>query len=104
MAKSDWHHLYDTKQWKALRLYQLGAEPLCRLCKQAEKLTPACIADHVVPHKGDRALFFDRDNLQSVCKTCHDGTKQKQEHRGYVQGCDASGVPMDALHHWRREQ
>lgn len=75
MAKADWHHLYDTKRWKALRLYRLGIEPLCRFCKRAEKLTPACIADHVIPHRGDEELFFDLENTQSLCKPCHDGTK-----------------------------
>ena len=100
MAKSDWHHLYDTKRWKALRLYRLGIEPLCRYCKQADKLTPACVVDHVKPHKGDVDLFFDLDNTQALCKPCHDSTKQKQEHNGYAQGCDAHGLPLDAHHHW----
>lgn len=100
MARSDWHHLYDTKRWKALRLYQLGMEPLCRLCKQVDRITAATVADHVIPHKGDVDLFFDGDNLQSLCKTCHDVTKSRQEHRGYVGGCDASGMPLDDKHHW----
>lgn len=100
MAKSDWHHLYDTKRWKALRLYRLGIEPCCRLCKQAERITPACIVDHIVPHKGDEVLFFDLDNTQSTCKPCHDGTKQSAERTGHERGCDAQGVPIDAKHHW----
>jgi 5-methylcytosine-specific restriction protein A len=94
MAKKDWHYLYDSKRWKALRLYQLGREPLCRKCKEVERLSPACIADHVTPHKGDICLFFDADNLQSLCKTCHDVSKQREEHRGYAHGCDASGIPL----------
>lgn len=94
MAKRDWHHLYDTKRWKALRLYQLGIEPLCRLCKQVDRLTPACVADHVKPHKGDISMFFDATNLQSLCKPCHDTVKSREEHRGHRQGCDASGVPF----------
>lgn len=94
MARSDWHYLYDTKRWKALRLYHLGTEPLCRLCKQAERLVPAVVVDHIEPHKGDVNLFFDDTNLQSLCKTCHDVSKQRQEHRGFMQGCDASGIPF----------
>lgn len=100
MGKADWHHLYDTKRWKALRLLQLGREPLCRLCKEADRLCPATVADHITPHKGDVTLFFDATNLQSLCKPCHDGTKQRAEHRGHTQGCDAAGMPLDARHHW----
>lgn len=94
MGKADWHHLYDTKRWKALRLYQLGIEPLCRLCRRVDKITQATVADHVTPHKGDITLFFDAANLQSLCSCCHDVGKQRQERRGFAQGCDASGVPM----------
>jgi 5-methylcytosine-specific restriction endonuclease McrA len=101
VSKADWHHLYDLKRWKALRLYRLGIEPLCRFCKQAGKDRPASVVDHVVPHKGDVDLFFDLENTQSLCKPCHDGTKQSAEHRGYERGCDASGMPLDASHHWR---
>jgi len=27
--------------------------------------------DHIRDHKGDWALFTDRDNLQSLCHRCH---------------------------------
>lgn len=94
MGKADWHHLYNSKRWKSLRAHQLVIEPLCRMCKQVSRLTPATIADHITPHKGNVNLFFDRRNLQSLCKTCHDAGKSRQEHRGHVQGCDASGIPF----------
>jgi 5-methylcytosine-specific restriction enzyme A len=100
MSRADWHHLYGTKRWKALRLYQLGIEPLCRLCRQREIVRAATVADHVIPHKGDEELFFDRNNLQSLCGDCHTITKARQEHRGYMQGCDARGVPLDPQHPW----
>jgi 5-methylcytosine-specific restriction protein A len=101
MLSRPWQYLYDTKRWKALRLYQLGIEPLCRLCKEAGKVTPACIVDHIIPHKGDVDLFFDLANLQSTCKLCHDGTKQAAERNGYERGCDAQGMPLDGSHHWK---
>ena len=100
MPKADWHHLYDTRRWKALRLYHLGTEPICRLCKKADRITPAAVVDHVITHKGNVDLFFDDTNLQSLCKPCHDGTKQHSEHNGYERGCDARGLPLDAKHHW----
>lgn len=94
MAKTDWHHLYCTKRWQALRTHQLCIEPLCRMCKQVERITSATVVDHKQPHKGNVELFFDASNLQSLCKTCHDVAKSRQEHRGYVQGCDANGIPF----------
>jgi len=27
--------------------------------------------DHIQDHKGDRALFADLDNLESLCHSCH---------------------------------
>lgn len=101
MAKADWHHLYDTARWKRLRLQQLSQEPCCRLCKARSVVRAATVADHIVPHKGDQQLFFDPSNLQSLCDECHTVSKARQEHRGYLQGCDAQGVPLDPGHPWR---
>lgn len=100
MLKADWHHLYNTKRWKALRLYRLAIAPKCRFCEQANKLVPACVVDHIKPHKGNLELFWDETNLQSLCKRCHDGTKQAAERNGYERGCAADGAPLDPAHHW----
>ena len=102
MDKRPWRHLYNMKAWHRLRTAQLRDEPLCRLCSARGDVTAASIADHKIPHKGDEALFFDRENLQSLCKTCHDSAKQKQEKTGALPGCDASGWPLDPAHHWSR--
>ncbi len=40
---------------------------------------PATVVDHVVPHKGDADLFWDRDNWQPCCKWHHDVVKQALE-------------------------
>lgn len=40
------------------------------------------IADHKQPHRGDPGLFWDPDNVQTLCKPCHDGRKQREERRG----------------------
>lgn len=98
-----WRHLYNAKAWKALRLQQLTAEPLCRYCQQQGKVTAATVADHKIPHKGDETLFFDADNLQSLCKLCHDSAKQKAEKHGVTEiGSDTAGAPLDPSHHWNR--
>jgi hypothetical protein len=35
------------------RRHQLAAEPLCAECIKRNKVTPATVADHVTPHKGN---------------------------------------------------
>lgn len=96
--------LYDRAAWKRLRLEQLRQEPLCAFCARAGRLSPATVVDHVVPHKGDERLFFDPQNLASVCRHCHDGAKQQQEKRrfapGSLRGSDTRGIPLDPTHPW----
>lgn len=100
MASTLYKHLYNTKRWHRLRWYQLKDNPLCAFCKRLGKVTPASIADHIKAHRGDEVLFFDPKNLQSLCKSCHDGAKQQFEKSGVMRGCDLSGIPVDADHHW----
>jgi hypothetical protein len=44
---------YSLQQWKNRRTHQLRIEPLCRLCMEQNRLTPATVADHIEPHLGD---------------------------------------------------
>lgn len=62
----------------------------------------AAIGHHRRPHKGDRALFFDDANVETVCKSCHDTLIQREEAKGFVMGSDASGRPIDPRHPWNR--
>lgn len=97
-----WRHLYGTKRWYRLRWHQLQAEPLCRFCSALGRVTAATVVDHKQPHKGDEDLFFDPENLQSLCKQCHDSAKQRLEKSGYLAGCDENGWPLDPNSHWNR--
>ena len=93
---------YSTAEWKRLRRSQLQAKPFCAYCLQLEIKIPATIVDHVTPHKGNKALFFNPLNLQSLCKTCHDSAKQRLEKSGSLKGSNASGIPLDPFHHWNQ--
>jgi 5-methylcytosine-specific restriction enzyme A len=62
---------YAGARWKALRAWQLRRAPLCVDCFKEGRIVPAHEVDHVVPHKGDLLLFYDQDNLQSLCRPCH---------------------------------
>ena len=102
-------HLYKTARWQRLRKFQLMAQPLCAMCAEAGRVTPAIIADHIEKHDGNRTKFFT-GRLQSLCKSCHDSNKQKFEKTGiayeYHCGCNEHGEPTDPKHPvnvWMRE-
>ena len=94
--------LYRTSRWLKKRDYQLTHEPLCRLCVQLGRETPATVADHIVPHRGDEIAFWTGE-LQSLCSTCHDGAKQEQERTGHLRGGHVDGTPADPLHPWNTD-
>ncbi|MCR8827199.1 HNH endonuclease [Photobacterium sp. TY 1-4] len=47
---------------------------------------PATDVDHITPHKGDRRLFFDQSNWQSLCKSCHSRKTAREVFHGGVAG------------------
>ncbi|MEL6980621.1 MAG: HNH endonuclease signature motif containing protein [Pseudomonadota bacterium] len=78
-AEKPWRSWYKLAKWRRLRQVQLNREPLCRYCLENDILTSAEVVDHKRPHRGDPVLFWALDNLQSLCKSCHDGRKQAEE-------------------------
>lgn len=105
-----YRHLYRSARWRGpngRRAQQLAAEPLCRMCAKAGRVTAATVADHIIPHRGDETLFFEGE-LQSLCDAppwrCHSSRKQRIEALGYEPGCDASGRPVDPSHPWNRRR
>ncbi|MCK1503876.1 HNH endonuclease [Bradyrhizobium sp. 18] len=103
-TEKPWRALYNTAQWKALRLAQLRREPLCKRCSDGGRIIRATVAHHKVAHKGDATLFFDPSNLASSCKDCHDSVEQGIEARGYESGCDLRGRPIASDHPWNQKR
>ena len=62
---------YDSA-WRKARKAYLEEHPLCEECRKNGKLTPASVIDHIIPHRGDKKLFWDETNWQPLCKDCHD--------------------------------
>lgn len=89
-------------KWRQARLGHLRSHPLCAKCLKQNLTTAATVVDHVIPHKGDMELFWDRTNWQSLCEPHHSGTKQAEEKRGRVIGCDLDGRPLDPNHPWSK--
>jgi 5-methylcytosine-specific restriction protein A len=71
---------YDARWVRASKAF-LRRYPLCGMrigdiapvmsrCYDEGRTTAAYQVDHVVPHRGDRAKFWDRANWQSLCDSC----------------------------------
>lgn len=90
-------------RWQKARATFLRSNPLCVDHLKRGHVVAATVVDHVLPHKGDQALFWDSGNWQSLCKLCHDSHKQRLEKGGVVVGCDLSGLPLDPFHHWAKK-
>lgn len=73
--------------------------PLCVFCLRNNRYVPANVVDHIIPHRGNMDLFWDKNNWQSLCHHCHSSTKQRME-RNNDFGCDSSGDPLAPRLHW----
>ena len=65
------HRWYCSTRWQRLRANVLQAGPFCRACRDRGLKAVAVDVDHIRKHNGDPVLFWDRANLQGLCKPCH---------------------------------
>lgn len=86
-------------EWRKARKLFLEANPLCAMCKELGTLHPARIVDHIIPHRGNVVLFWDRENWQGLCTHHHNSTKQHHEKQGDF-GFDEHGNPIHATKGW----
>lgn len=91
------HKLYS-RRWNEARNIFLNSNPLCRMCKQAGLTVKADVVDHIVPHRGNKKLFWAVDNWQALCYACHNSDKQREERRGFSCEVAADGWPIDDRH------
>ncbi|MFZ2869857.1 HNH endonuclease signature motif containing protein [Zavarzinia sp.] len=73
------------RRWQASRLGYLKSHPLCVKCIESGVTTASAEVDHIRPHRGDQGLFWDRDNWQALCKSCH-SAKTAREDSGFSRG------------------
>jgi 5-methylcytosine-specific restriction protein A len=97
--------LYSSRQWRMLRerallrdSYRCQHQGCGIYLRKGRSGDNAAVVHHIKPHKGDLALFFDLDNLQSVCKRHHDSDLQSIEARGYDTTIGPDGWPIDPQH------
>lgn len=89
---------YTTKWQKESAAWLVGK--VCKFCAELGKKVPATTVDHIVPHKGNPKLFWDRSNWQPLCTHCHSSVKQSMEVTGRRRGCGVNGLPLDPNHPW----
>jgi 5-methylcytosine-specific restriction endonuclease McrA len=81
-----WRKWYSLAAWSRLRLEVFVRDGFeCRACHHIEPTGRQLVADHILPHRGDRARFWAASNIQTLCKPCHDSVKQREE-RASAQG------------------
>ena len=68
-------------QWERESKRYLQAHSLCVRCmaKDPPRYVKATVVDHIVPHRGDQKLFWDRSNWQPLCKRCHDQKTRNED-------------------------
>lgn len=62
---------YNSALWQKIRRDQLQREPICRMCLERGKYTPAVLVDHITPIRQGGSPT-DVKNLQSLCNLCHE--------------------------------
>jgi 5-methylcytosine-specific restriction endonuclease McrA len=104
-ATQPWRAWYKSRRWQKLRWFVLKRDLFtCKMvgCGRIEPDTSKLVADHKTPHRGNEALFWDENNLQCLCKDCHDGMKQRQDKSAVVIGSDINGRPLAPDYPWNR--
>ena len=83
-------------KWQKRSANYLKRNPLCVRCQAADKAVSAAEVDHVTPHRGvlSEELFWNEDNWQALCKSCHSKKTNRESHAGsrsVVTGLPGSG-------------
>jgi len=101
----EYRRLYKTKAWRVLReqallrdMFRCQHKGCGAMLKRGRSHPKSAVVHHIKPHKGDLDLFFDLDNLQAVCWSCHSGDIQSIEARGFDATIGADGWPIDENH------
>lgn len=69
--------IYQTRRWRRLRELKLLDTPLCEICATKDIIRPAVDVHHITSFVSastqEQCVFlaFDYNNLQSLCKECH---------------------------------
>lgn len=77
VPRKDREKIYNTARWRRLRELKLQMDPLCEMCAEEDRVSMAEDVHHKISFMTvddpvrRQFLAFDFDNLQSLCKQCH---------------------------------
>ena len=77
---TDNSELYNSTKWRKFRRLYIVDNPLCEECKRNGKVTEGKDIDHITPIRFGGEPF-DFDNLQTLCKTCHNKKSGREAHQ-----------------------
>lgn len=66
-----WRLWYRTDAWARIKALVLGREPWCREHARIGQQVKATVVDHITPHRGCADVFWDQQNWQPLCSSCH---------------------------------
>jgi hypothetical protein len=83
-AAAPWRAWYRTNRWRQLRVAVFARDAfICqrtgRVCMGVYPAPDSPVANHKRPHRGNAALFWDINNIETVAKHVHDGLIQAEE-------------------------
>lgn len=58
---------------------RLREYPCCETCLANGKITQATVVDHIIPHRGNYELMWDRENWAALCGSCHNVKTAKED-------------------------
>ena len=102
----EYRRLYRDPRWRGphgVRARQLADFPLCAMCLEDGRITPATICNHINKDAKLTEEGFFAGPFNSLCATHHDSTQQRIEKRGHGIGSDEAGMPLDPKHPFNRE-
>lgn len=70
-----------TSRWAKARRAFLMEHPVCECpeCQASGQPLPADVVDHIIPHRGDPVLFWDRNNWQAMNHVCHNKKTARED-------------------------
>jgi len=71
--------LYHDTKWIAARSRYLAEHPHCLGCQAIGQQAQATVIDHIIPHFGNVARFWDVANWQPCCDWHHNSIKATLE-------------------------
>lgn len=103
--------LYNDKRWPGIRRRVFLRDGYtCQWAGSGRSLIGkgqqpnAPVAHHIEDHKADKALFFDEDNLISICKECHDGPAQGKRTEASSKGTEETGDRSTQIIHGTEQE